>query len=281
MYRTIFPTFLVNKGTYCLGAVVILWWLAVMLVTFLQCRPLSGVWDPSTMATAQCMDRLGLFLGNAIPNIVIDILILALPLYEVAMLQMTLVKKGGVFAIFLLGGVTIVVSGLRLQSGLSLLGDPSSDITLMIGPLWAWTVVEPAMGIVCACLPTVGGQLVSMVVTYLTTPKPTQRNESVSKKGSFRTIGGSSSKTVHRPTLSKVKGDKGTGSFERLKDDAGEPSPTDLWPQGYQVERDTTVSGRRSPSEKGDDIPLTSITVKQEMRWTESKAARQSMVIEQ
>lgn len=57
------------------------------------------------MATAQCMDRLGLFLGNAIPNIVIDVFILALPLYEVANLQMTKIKKMGVFAIFLLGGV--------------------------------------------------------------------------------------------------------------------------------------------------------------------------------
>jgi hypothetical protein len=108
MYRSIFPTYLVNIGTYVLGAVVLAWWLAVILVTFLQCRPLSGLWDIFTATEAKCLDRLGLFLGNAIPNIVIDVFILVLPLLEVARLQMTNAKKIGILAIFLLGGVYVL-----------------------------------------------------------------------------------------------------------------------------------------------------------------------------
>jgi hypothetical protein len=150
-------------------------------------------------------------------------------------------------------------------------------ILVLIGPLWAWTVTEPAMGIVCACLPTVGGPIIGTAVRMITPRKPTQHNESTSKKASFKTIatiGGSSAKIINRPAFSKVKGDDGTGSFERLHDGAGEPSTTNLWPQGYHGERETTVSGRRTPSERDDDIPLTSITVKQEMSWTESRAAK-------
>lgn len=129
------------------------------------------------------------------------------------------------------------------------------------------------MGIICACLPTVGGPIVTMVVKRTTTPKPTQRNESSSRKSGFKTIGGSSSKAINRPAFSKVKGDDGTGSFERLNDESNIVSPTNLWPQGYRGERHTTVSGNRPPSQRSDDIPLTSITVKQEMSWSESKAA--------
>lgn len=105
MYRSIFPTTLVNTGTYVLGALVMAWWVAVIIVTFAQCRPLYGLWTLSAMATAQCMDRLGLFLGNAIPNIIIDLFILALPLYEVARLQMARIKKTGILSIFLLGSM--------------------------------------------------------------------------------------------------------------------------------------------------------------------------------
>lgn len=133
------------------------------------------------------------------------------------------------------------------------------------------------MGIICACLPTVGGPIAAMLVKLASTSKPSQRRESTSKNNSMRTnvtIGGGSARAINRPDFPKAKGDNGIGSFERLNDESGQSSPTDLWPEGYNGERDITVSGRRTPSEAGGSIPLTSITVKQEMRWTESKAAK-------
>ncbi|KAI0171451.1 hypothetical protein BJ166DRAFT_589517 [Pestalotiopsis sp. NC0098] len=279
MYRRVFPTTMVLRGTYVLYALTIAWFIAVILVTFLQCTPLNGMWEIFTVQST-CMDKMGLFLGNAIPNLIIDVLILALPLYEVAGLQMTKVKKIGISSIFLLGSVTVVISGLRLSSGLDLLSDPNSDWTLKVGPLWAWTVVEPAMGIVCACLPTVGGPIVGLIVKTITTSRRSEPLQSTNrnKRGSkvIQVIGGSSSRGINRPAFStKSKGgDSSNGSFERLNDSGGETSPTtNLWPKGYRGERDVTVSGRRTPSEHNQDIPLTSISVRQEMSWTESKAA--------
>ncbi|ETS81855.1 hypothetical protein PFICI_06857 [Pestalotiopsis fici W106-1] len=278
MYRRVFPTTLVLRGTYVLGALSVAWWIAVILVTFLQCTPLNGMWELFTVKTT-CMDKLGLFIGNAIPNLSIDVLIIALPLYEVARLQMARVKKIGILSIFLLGGVTVVIGGLRLSSGLDLLSDPNSDYTLMVGPLWAWTVVEPAMGIVCACLPTVGGPIVGMIVKTITTSKHSEPLESTRKnKRSSKVIhivGGSSSRGINRAAFSSKSksGESSAGSFERLNDSGGETSPTNLWPKGYRGDRDVTVSGRRASGERTEDIPLTSITVRQEMSWTESKAA--------
>lgn len=149
-------------------------------------------------------------------------------------------------------------------------------VTDLAGPLWAWTVVEPAMGIVCACLPTVGGPFVNMIVKTVTMSKPAERNDSADKNTSTKTIAtmaGSSAKPRSRPGLSRIKGENGTGSFEQLNDDSGHRSPTDLWPEGYRGGRDVIVSGGQTPSEHEGDILLTSITIKQEMSWTESKAA--------
>ncbi|KAK6214208.1 hypothetical protein LQW54_004634 [Pestalotiopsis sp. IQ-011] len=134
MYRRVFPTTMVLRGTYVLYALTIAWFIAVVLVTFLQCTPLNGMWEIFTVQ-ATCMDKMGLFLGNAIPNLIIDVLILALPLYEVAGLQMTKIKKIGISSIFLLGGATVVVGGLRLSSGLDLLSDPNSDWTRELTPI--------------------------------------------------------------------------------------------------------------------------------------------------
>lgn len=153
MYRRVFPTTMVLRGTYVLYALTIAWFIAVVLVTFLQCTPLNGMWEIFTVQ-ATCMDKMGLFLGNAIPNLIIDVLILALPLYEVAGLQMTKIKKIGISSIFLLGGVyvsnrikswvteyadrihsTVVIGGLRLSSGLDLLSDPNSDWTRELTPI--------------------------------------------------------------------------------------------------------------------------------------------------
>jgi hypothetical protein len=103
MYRRIFPTPFVTYGSYVLAVVVLLWWLAVTLLTFLQCIPLESLWN--TAITGVCVDRMVIFMVNAIPNITTDVLILMLPLYEVIRLQMGLPKKIGVSAIFILAGL--------------------------------------------------------------------------------------------------------------------------------------------------------------------------------
>jgi hypothetical protein len=104
MYRRIFPTSMVTWGSYVLGAVIMMWWFAVTIVTFLQCQPLNRLWD-MTVTEGTCMNRFNLFIGNAIPNIATDILILGLPVYEVSRLQMELSRKLGISGMFLLGGV--------------------------------------------------------------------------------------------------------------------------------------------------------------------------------
>jgi hypothetical protein len=134
------------------------------------------------------------------------------------------------------------------------------------------------MGIICSCLPVIGGPVVGVLVKVMAY-RPTPR-EGTSKKSSLKTlvtIGGGSAKGINRPAFSKVTGDDGTGSFERLNDiESAGPRPPSLWPQGYQGERQTTVTGRPTTgATQSDDIPLTSIAVRQEVSWAESKSGGQ------
>lgn len=146
------------------------------------------------------------------------------------------------------------------------------------------------MGLVCACLPTVGPWVVAKLHNEIGTMRgktPTDKESGSSLKPyskTLRTFGGGvargsgrgGSRVNSAPVASRVKGDNGTGSFERLHDDESlalhdDGQPPGLWPGGYQSERETTISGKRASSEGPEGIPLESIGVRQELSWAESK----------
>ncbi|ORY67746.1 uncharacterized protein BCR38DRAFT_388581 [Pseudomassariella vexata] len=269
MYRRIFPTSLVNWGVHVLGAMAGMWFIAGEVVSFVQCVPIYKLWRMEI--EGKCISAYNIFVGIAIPNIAIDIMILALPLYEVCKLQMDVPKKVGIGGTFLLAGAVIVISGVRLGSGLYFLRDGQNlDMTLAATSLWVWTILEPAMGIICACLPTMR-PLINMVIGGLFKKKPIKNSSGPSNFRVNATIGGGPNRPINRS--SKIKGGNiVNGSFERLDDSEGGASQTNLWPKGYSSERKTIVSGRRTPSVQSVDIPLTSIGVRHEIVWDENSA---------
>lgn len=106
MFRTIFPKRWVSITTIVLAVISLVWCGAICLTGFLQCQPLSGMWDITQIETACAKsNRMAILLSTAIPNIVLDILILAIPLSEIFYLQLSWVKKLGVFVVFVLGGL--------------------------------------------------------------------------------------------------------------------------------------------------------------------------------
>ena len=68
-----------------------------------QCRPIKKAWLPLT--PGHCIPTLGLIIGLQAANTFLDIVILALPVYAVSQLQMSLAKKISVAGIFLLGAL--------------------------------------------------------------------------------------------------------------------------------------------------------------------------------
>ena len=79
-----------------------------LLIILLQCIPLRGFWDKSIQATCG-VDDYKFFQGNSIPNIITDLILLALPMPSVWALQITRSQKISLAMVFVLGGLSVTI----------------------------------------------------------------------------------------------------------------------------------------------------------------------------
>ncbi|CAG8037110.1 unnamed protein product [Penicillium salamii] len=91
------------------------------------------------------------YIGNATSNVVLDVLIFMTPIPVVWKLQMRTGQKIAICSLFLLGGFVCVASIVRIHYLTFLNG--TEDVTWTLSEVAVWSVVEPAIGIICACLP--------------------------------------------------------------------------------------------------------------------------------
>ncbi|KAL8837308.1 MAG: hypothetical protein Q9170_002565 [Blastenia crenularia] len=146
-YRRIFSTPQFRLRTNIVGALVVVWLFINNFMTAFQCRPIKKAWTP--LMPGHCIQPLGLIIGLQAGNIFLDIIILALPIYAVSKLQMSLARKISVLAIFLLGGLSIVIAVIRIVVVAT--GD-AEDVT-WYSSIESWTAVEPAIEVLSVSLP--------------------------------------------------------------------------------------------------------------------------------
>lgn len=109
------------------------------------------------------------YIGNAASNVILDVLIFITPIPVVWKLQMRTGQKIAICSLFLLGGLYVcsrasiiicsnanfssvcVASIVRIHYLTFLNG--TEDVTWTLSEVAVWSVVEPAIGIICACLP--------------------------------------------------------------------------------------------------------------------------------
>lgn len=133
MYLRIFPTRFVRWGAGILGTIAILWFINILIIVIFHCSPVAMAWD-YLITTGHCIDIERFFLGNSIPNILTDLAILCLPMYEVHHLRMNRGKKICLLFVFLLGGLVVAVSIYRLKALIDLVHKGlSSDYTSKYG----------------------------------------------------------------------------------------------------------------------------------------------------
>ncbi|KAI2822937.1 hypothetical protein CBS12448_11057 [Aspergillus niger] len=133
-YRRIFG---MNKAMWFCVALTIGYWVSCTIAFLVCCRPVSYYWtqyaDP---AGGRCVYNLyPFYIGNAAANVTTDVIILLVPMPVIWRLHMRTTQKVLVCSIFLLGSLSV-------------------DITWIMGNVFIWSSVEPCIGIVCACLPT-------------------------------------------------------------------------------------------------------------------------------
>lgn len=105
MYLRIFPSRSFKIGAYTIGSIVIAWCIAIILVCLFQCSPIYLAWQPWLSAEGSCINLRGSFIGNAVPNILTDVAILAMPIKQVWKLHATTAQKVSLVCTFGLGSL--------------------------------------------------------------------------------------------------------------------------------------------------------------------------------
>ena len=100
-------------ATTLVGAFVLLWIVAVILVALFACRPVGWRWDMDTPLACIYFNRF--FTGISIPNILADVIILCLLLPQLWALKLPSRTKMIMCGISLTGG--LLVGSLHIPSG--------------------------------------------------------------------------------------------------------------------------------------------------------------------
>ncbi|KAJ5490512.1 hypothetical protein LT330_008552 [Penicillium expansum] len=129
------------------------WCIASMIAAICSCEPISYFWNEIIDPTAGSYryNFYYYYVGNAAANVVTDVLILLVPIPVIWNLQMRTTQKIGVCGVLLLGGFVCVASGIRIHYITYL--HNNIDITWALGNVAVWSIIEPCIGIICACLP--------------------------------------------------------------------------------------------------------------------------------
>ncbi|CBF79121.1 uncharacterized protein ANIA_10886 [Aspergillus nidulans FGSC A4] len=133
---------------YTLITLQILWGAAVILSSLLLCKPLRMNWDPT--ADGHCGSTEATYLALHIINLILDVTVGLLPVPVLWKLQMKRRKKIELTLMFALGIAICIITVFRVNMINDLV---STDPTYTTTPLMIFTILEPLLGIILACLP--------------------------------------------------------------------------------------------------------------------------------
>ncbi|OBT66477.1 hypothetical protein VE03_03675 [Pseudogymnoascus sp. 23342-1-I1] len=142
---------LITKIT--LGAMVI-YYIVLMLILFLQCRPLQYYWEiliPGAEGT--CLEE-GIHMVTAgMLNLIFDLIIFGIPLRSLLLLKIRTTQKLQVIALFSAGLVVIAAASMRLYYNVVVFLQ-TYDVSWYGYVAWLWAAIEVHVSIICACVPS-------------------------------------------------------------------------------------------------------------------------------
>lgn len=124
--------------------------IASVLVTVFQCTPIEKSFNNSL--EGRCINNGQFWYANAGFSIATDVLIYLIPMPLICKLQIPWVQRIAIMMVFAMGGFVIVTSCLRLTT-INIIAH-TTDLTFQISSTM-WTVIEPNVAIICACLPMI------------------------------------------------------------------------------------------------------------------------------
>ncbi|KAF2228673.1 hypothetical protein EV356DRAFT_495111 [Viridothelium virens] len=156
-YRSIFVTRTFRLLSWIMIFIVVAWVLGGFFAVAFQCGPrIELLWSSAKSTKAHCKSGKDVAFGFSIPDVIIDLLILCMPIYWTLSLQMSKKKRAAVLAVFLFGALTVIASIVRLAFYIKLY----PTIKLFPNQLGVqttivyWSMFEIGLSIIAACLPT-------------------------------------------------------------------------------------------------------------------------------
>ncbi|KAL6709108.1 hypothetical protein ACN47E_001924 [Coniothyrium glycines] len=142
----------------------------------LYTRPLSYYWQQWYGAEGEILvDEAKFYLGVGIINLFGDVCILMVPVSNVVKLQMARSQKVAICFIFLLGSFVCFASLYRIITITRLV--QTMDISWAKSDVFIWSSVEPSIGIISGCLPTLR-PLLMRISSVVTSHIPSTRRKS-------------------------------------------------------------------------------------------------------
>ncbi|ETN44725.1 uncharacterized protein HMPREF1541_10395 [Cyphellophora europaea CBS 101466] len=236
-----------------LGILTVIWIILFIGLSVFQCIPLQRAWNP--MIPGKCLNIKALFIGNAVPNILTDAVMVVLPIPPVLKLRLPLSQRIAVIGIFMLGSFVCIASIYRLTTVPQL--DPTNLAFTLRGAA-IFGHMETAVAIMSACLPT----LRPLFSKFIDAVGLSNNGNSYADKTGSKSGGRSRSSTLSSYASRKPKNE----GFVVIVDDDGPRLSMKPLPQAPPpAARSSNSRGRNTTTTTAEDVPMDVIHVRQDV----------------
>ncbi|KKZ68076.1 hypothetical protein EMCG_06288 [[Emmonsia] crescens] len=161
-YLRIFPSHKFKIACYVVMGITVAYGTALVLAALFQCNPIHLAWEhwDGEHESYKCSNINLIGWISAAVNIVLDVIIIALPIKQLLGLALSVKKKIHILFMFGVGFFVTIVSIIRLKSLLQF--GNSRNITWDHVPVGYWSTIEGHASILCACMPAIRALLRKM-----------------------------------------------------------------------------------------------------------------------
>ncbi|KAK8040142.1 hypothetical protein PG993_008553 [Apiospora rasikravindrae] len=150
-YRQLSPRAWFRRAVIATIVVVLGYTLGAFFSLLFGCNPIAKSWDP-TVTGGACINHGALYSATAIFNITTNTVILVLPIPAIMGMRVPNLQKAGLVVMFVVGGLTVAASVMRLVVLLTALKDKDQPWAMACPAMW--TCVEANLLIICGAFPT-------------------------------------------------------------------------------------------------------------------------------
>uniref|UniRef100_L2FBY5 Integral membrane protein n=1 Tax=Colletotrichum fructicola (strain Nara gc5) TaxID=1213859 RepID=L2FBY5_COLFN len=147
-----------SRLTWVTGILVFLLTWIFMIVLWTQCAPIWHYWTLFA-DWGNCIPEWPPLAGQGITTVMTDIAVYLLPMPTLFRLQMPMIQRISLAALFGLGLLVVIAGIMRtywvLYVEITYVEDPSYDLTWDSYNIWIWTALEANFAIICGCAPAI------------------------------------------------------------------------------------------------------------------------------